>query len=356
MPKVSVGLHELPTIPHFLYRFYDRTDTLLYIGITNDPKTRFKWHRKNQPWWSDVDQSKTRIEYHATRDSVLKAERAAIEDETPLYNDQHNPSVDTPASIMAEEAKADLADSILRRLAGDEDAYKEILQEATEQIEAAEGDEDETYWQPFSTNPKIYGAAIGAERASSERWHYREALSLLLEALPITLVEACRAKAEQHLNDEDCPPSECEIAYGTVSLLVEELGDEYLDGLDPEEARGWRACGAAMLHPNADRKYRVQHAAAYARAAKAGRGYEQAWQLCIANESHRARCANQVEELTFFSGCAVCGAVSCLGHSFWCAKHIEKAREGRFSWSKDDKTIVVSHTSPWGAISEEPPF
>ena len=353
MSRTTVGLHELPTTPHFLYRFYDRTDTLLYIGITNDPKTRFKWHRKNQPWWPDVDERKTRVAFYPTREAVLDAERKAIVAENPLYNDQHNLTVDTPTSIAIEEAKANFADSIMRRLLSGEDAYNALLREAAEEIRAADEDAD---YSVYSSNPKIYGAAMAAERITGERWNYREAFSLLLETLPISLVEQCRANAEADLADEDRPPTEDDIAFGMADFLAEALADEYLDGLDQEEAQGWRACGAAMLHPNASRRHRVQHAAAYAKATKAGRGYEQAWQLCIANGSHRARCAGLVELLVFFAGCPLCGNGQCLGHPFWCSEHLERARGGSFSWSKDDEPVVISRTSPWGPILEEPPF
>lgn len=87
------------TQAHALYRFYDATGTLLYIGITLDPGSRWRSHAQDKPWWHDV--ADIRLELHPDRDSVLEAERAAIIAEHPLHNVVHNrrrrPPRPTPA-------------------------------------------------------------------------------------------------------------------------------------------------------------------------------------------------------------------------------------------------------------------
>lgn len=85
---VSKALAKLPSKPHALYRFFDRTDALLYVGITMDLAGRMSQHRKDKPWWVDVHHIS--IEHFDNRASVLAAERAAIASEKPLYNAAHN--------------------------------------------------------------------------------------------------------------------------------------------------------------------------------------------------------------------------------------------------------------------------
>lgn len=74
--------------PHVLYRFYDTAGALLYIGITLNPGERWKRHRDEKPWWTEV--ANITLQQHGSREAVLAAERAAIETETPRYNVVHN--------------------------------------------------------------------------------------------------------------------------------------------------------------------------------------------------------------------------------------------------------------------------
>lgn len=76
------------TTRHTLYRFYDRSDSLLYIGISMTPWERFRQHRHDKPWWDDI--VTIRKEEHPTRQAVLEAEKAAIIAEKPQHNIVHN--------------------------------------------------------------------------------------------------------------------------------------------------------------------------------------------------------------------------------------------------------------------------
>jgi predicted GIY-YIG superfamily endonuclease len=70
-----------------LYRLFDATDRLLYVGITNNPDFRlYEQHAKEKPWWGDVDQQRTRIVWYDDRPSALRCELAAIHDEKPIHN------------------------------------------------------------------------------------------------------------------------------------------------------------------------------------------------------------------------------------------------------------------------------
>ncbi len=49
VPNQSSGPRETA-----VYRLYDADETLLYVGITYDTKTRFADHKVNKEWWPDV--------------------------------------------------------------------------------------------------------------------------------------------------------------------------------------------------------------------------------------------------------------------------------------------------------------
>jgi len=66
-----------------VYRLYDASDVLLYIGAANRPAERWGSHA-NKPWWTRV--ARTEIAWYLTRDEALRVEAAAIHAERPLYN------------------------------------------------------------------------------------------------------------------------------------------------------------------------------------------------------------------------------------------------------------------------------
>lgn len=72
---------------HVLYRFYDRSDVLLYVGITNNPESRFSDHRREQPWWDKAVNIK--LEHFKNRGELAQAEITAIQTEHPKYNKVH---------------------------------------------------------------------------------------------------------------------------------------------------------------------------------------------------------------------------------------------------------------------------
>jgi predicted GIY-YIG superfamily endonuclease len=69
---------------HVLYRFFDRNNKLLYVGITNDASRRFGEHGAEKPWWNRVEEIK--LERFPTRQALTAAETHAIETERPKYN------------------------------------------------------------------------------------------------------------------------------------------------------------------------------------------------------------------------------------------------------------------------------
>ncbi len=71
-----------------LYRFWDRSGLLLYIGITGDPETRWRTHGSQKTWWREV--CRVTVEHFSDRLSLEAAEIAAIDAEAPKYNVTHN--------------------------------------------------------------------------------------------------------------------------------------------------------------------------------------------------------------------------------------------------------------------------
>lgn len=71
-----------------LYRFFDRHDRLLYVGIAGNPARRHHEHSKSKPWWGEV--ARSTMEHFPTREEAAVAEVAAIRSESPLHNVVHN--------------------------------------------------------------------------------------------------------------------------------------------------------------------------------------------------------------------------------------------------------------------------
>lgn len=70
---------------HYLYRLYDATGDLLYVGQSKDPFTRFKSHKADSRHWID-DVARGRISVFPTREAAQSAEREAIRSEHPFWN------------------------------------------------------------------------------------------------------------------------------------------------------------------------------------------------------------------------------------------------------------------------------
>lgn len=73
---------------HSLYRMFDETGQLLYVGISVDPGRRLAQHRSDKPWWGEA--VTISVQPMPTRAAALEAEREAIKNERPVHNTQHN--------------------------------------------------------------------------------------------------------------------------------------------------------------------------------------------------------------------------------------------------------------------------
>jgi prevent-host-death family protein len=68
-----------------VYRLYDSDETLLYVGIANDPKRRFHEHEVDKEWWPEV--ATREITWFSSREKAWEEELRAIRAEHPRHND-----------------------------------------------------------------------------------------------------------------------------------------------------------------------------------------------------------------------------------------------------------------------------
>lgn len=82
---MSLASERLAARPTLVYRLYDRHDKLLYVGMTVEPKGRFRQHRnQHRDWWHEVDH--VIWEEHDNRDEARYAEAVAMILERPRKN------------------------------------------------------------------------------------------------------------------------------------------------------------------------------------------------------------------------------------------------------------------------------
>lgn len=70
--------------PTCLYRHWNADGELLYVGISLSSIDRLAAHRSGSPWFREI--ARIDIEWHSDRLSAMRAERIAIQSESPKYN------------------------------------------------------------------------------------------------------------------------------------------------------------------------------------------------------------------------------------------------------------------------------
>lgn len=83
--------------PTSVYRYYDATGVLLYVGITRRATSRNLEHYAKSEWWEFV--ARQDVEHFPDRPSALHEERSLIQRHHPPFNRQHNPSYSDMRSI-----------------------------------------------------------------------------------------------------------------------------------------------------------------------------------------------------------------------------------------------------------------
>ena len=107
----------IPDAKHVLYRFYDVSGALLYVGITAKPIRRFRDHQKTKDWWLEV--SRIDVENFSSRIELIYGERRAIVHEKPLYNITYNNHSEADAESLSAGARYTLAQAT-RIICGDD--------------------------------------------------------------------------------------------------------------------------------------------------------------------------------------------------------------------------------------------
>lgn len=82
--------------PTFVYKAYDATGALLYVGMSVSPWARLKAHAGASEWWGDT--AHVVITGYADRISAHDAEIRSIHIDGPAHNRQRYPATATPAA------------------------------------------------------------------------------------------------------------------------------------------------------------------------------------------------------------------------------------------------------------------
>lgn len=99
--------------PTALYRLYDASDTLVYLGIAYDPDNRWYQHSRERKWWPQV--TRKTVTWYDTRELAEAAETAAIRAERPVHN-RAGIEREEPAARMADDGVQDVPATIARPL------------------------------------------------------------------------------------------------------------------------------------------------------------------------------------------------------------------------------------------------
>lgn len=98
-----------------LYRHYDASGTLLYVGISLNTINRLSQHRDHSDWFNSI--TRVEMQHFPTRTEALQAETDAIRTEKPLHNIRKVPRIiqqeEIPASRM-DETRGELIKKVVR--------------------------------------------------------------------------------------------------------------------------------------------------------------------------------------------------------------------------------------------------
>lgn len=90
------------TAVHFVYRMFDSSGRLLYVGMTGNLEQRLHHHSFNAPWYGRV--ARTTVETYPDRAAAIAAEKHAIQTEQPELNTTHNATVRANDRLDARQA------------------------------------------------------------------------------------------------------------------------------------------------------------------------------------------------------------------------------------------------------------
>lgn len=168
-----------PSRPTDLYRFYDRDNRLLYIGISLSAVERAGQHRADKPWWPDIARMEVQHLGTVTRREAEAIERDAIVAEKPKHNVVHNGPTrcerkppPSPIWICHECGEAILGDGYI-------DLPRAERRHAQEGVDLAhwrvlhkrcDNGEPVTYWLDISKYRTVDALRRIDEHLSAKRW------------------------------------------------------------------------------------------------------------------------------------------------------------------------------------------
>lgn len=82
---------------HVLYRYFNKKNELLYVGITNDIMNRAHAHSRDKSWYRQCAYST--MQHFKSREALAAAEVYAIQTEKPKYNQAHAGSTVKPVQM-----------------------------------------------------------------------------------------------------------------------------------------------------------------------------------------------------------------------------------------------------------------
>jgi predicted GIY-YIG superfamily endonuclease len=330
--RISRGLYELPTKEHALYRFYDRTDALLYVGITMDLPKRFRQHRKAKPWWLAV--TRVEVEHFDTRGEALGAEKSAIKDECPLYNDQHNEfvEVDLPSITPKSAEPCVPINKIFGWLPDCDPAEYHDRARAEYEVET---DDD------IATT----AVQVAISDLTGDRFQLSYSAERLIRTWPDAI--ALREKVNVAAKEFDYHHTEAQLLADTLDAVAERRERDWLYGLSDDERDEWLAC-AATLHGRDVVDAQDDPSPFIIRAAFTYyadyRDYH--WtpeKMCMGMGIRGARCPNLVAHRLYFGDClrTECReAAECVGHQDLCTRHLGKVLDGRIRRHDGTRFVV----------------
>lgn len=121
-----------------VYRFYDCNDTLIYVGITNNPVKRWALHAYEKPWWKDV--ALREVEWFPTREEAEAVESQLISTYRPKWNvDGGEPARGKPGLTSGHLQKGWEPDEHILSLVARYDEEQRNLAQARDDLEAEIG-------------------------------------------------------------------------------------------------------------------------------------------------------------------------------------------------------------------------
>jgi len=140
--------------PTALYRLYDDSGQLLYIGITRSPAWRWYKHASCSPWWPQV--RRREIVWYDTRPEARAAEIEAIGAERPIHNKYDKGLAEIAAQLTELRVAAGLSGNALARKMG-------IVQSRVWKIEHAQlmpSEDDIRAWARAADRDEIAGELL----------------------------------------------------------------------------------------------------------------------------------------------------------------------------------------------------